>query len=123
MTPKRWPSQLDAREKTIGFSAHSHQALRQAKLNHGRAPYFAREVVENALKLQAQNYEFLLWMAELERRNTSDASHQLSTPPSIGLRKTIRSPPTARPSYKDLKGGRTQRISQHTGISEQVFWS
>lgn len=71
------------------------------------APYFPREAVRNALSLHAQSYEFLLWMAELERRNTSDVNHQSSRLQDASYDWIERNyeviPPTARPSREDLR--------------------
>lgn len=70
-------------------------------------PYFPREAVKNALSLHAQSYEFLLWMAELERCNTGDVSHQSSRLQDASydwIEKNYEViPPTARPRRKDLR--------------------
>lgn len=76
-------------------------------MSESKAPYFPRAVIENALALHAQSYEFLLWMAELERRNTRDASHQSSRLQDASfnwIEKNYEAiPPAARPKRADLR--------------------
>lgn len=70
--------------------------------------YFPNEIVERALSLQAQSYQFLLWMADLERNAVSDAADhepsQLQDASFDWIEKNYEAIPNhARPSRDDLR--------------------